>query len=82
LIFFRVVADQQEEIAMSSQSPQQARRRFLAAAGIGSAGAAVAVVASGVKPAQEAVDAPVAVEERRGYHVTEHIQKYYKTTLV
>lgn len=67
---------------MSSQSPQHSRRRFLAAAGIGSAGAAVAVVASGVKPAQEAADTSVAAEERRGYHVTEHIQKYYKTTLV
>ena len=67
---------------MSSQSPQQSRRRFLAAASIGGAGAAVAVVASGVKPTQAGPETSVAAEERRGYHVTEHIEKYYKTTLV
>lgn len=67
---------------MSSQSPQRSRRRFLAAASLGSAGAAVAVVASGVKPTQETAGTTVAADDRRGYHVTEHIEKYYKTTLV
>ena len=68
---------------MSSQNPQQSRRRFLAAASLGSAGAAVAVVASGVQSQKQPVaKATVVAEEQRGYHVTEHIKKYYKTTLV
>lgn len=68
---------------MSTQSPQSSRRRFLAVAGIGSAGAAVAVVASGVQSQQQPVArAEVADAQQRGYHVTDHIEKYYKTTLV
>jgi hypothetical protein len=58
------------------------RRHFLIAAGTGGAGAAVAVVAGtagkSVQPAADAVAAP----EAKGYHVSEHINKYYKTTLV
>ena len=57
------------------------RRNFLVAAGLGTAGAAAAVVASvradPTKAASTAADA-----KPTGYHVTEHIQKYYKTTEV
>jgi len=67
---------------MSSQSPRESRRRFLAVASIGGAGAAVAAVASGVKPQAQQAGAEVASEERRGYHLSEHIKKYYNTTLV
>ncbi len=67
---------------MSSQSPRESRRRFLAVASISGAGAAVAVVASGVKPQAQQAGAEVASEERRGYHLSEHIKKYYNTTLV
>ena len=56
------------------------RRNFLLAAGLGSAGVAAAVVAPGRKVAAggEASDA----SKKTGYHVSEHILKYYKTTEV
>ncbi len=55
------------------------RRNFLLAAGLGSAGAAVAVATAskGVAPAK-----PAVVEKTKGYHASEHIQKYYRTTEV
>jgi nitrous oxide reductase len=57
------------------------RRKFLLAAGLGSAAVAGAVAANGRK----AATGPQAAAEPAkptGYHVTEHIQKYYKTTEV
>jgi hypothetical protein len=62
------------------KSKPNTRRNFLLAAGLGGAGAAAALVA-GRKAAPGAADAPV-VDKPRGYHATEHIQKYYKTTQV
>jgi hypothetical protein len=58
------------------------RRRFLVAAGLGGAGAVAAVVVR-----KQAVDAPqsgarAAGTRGSGYRVTEHIEKYYKTTAV
>jgi hypothetical protein len=56
------------------------RRKFLLAAGVGSAGAVAAVATKGAK-----VAAPEASREARqgdGYRLSEHIQKYYKTTEV
>ena len=57
------------------------RRKFLLAAGLGSAGVAAAVVAKGNKPAA-AADAAESAKQPSGYHVSEHILKYYKTTEV
>lgn len=57
------------------------RRNFLLAAGLGSAGVVAAVVAGGKKPVAKA-DAARASGEPSGYHATEHILKYYKTTKV
>lgn len=58
------------------------RRQFLVAAGTGSAAAVTtATVLIGSKqaaPAAEVVAAPAA--KVKGYHVSEHIEKYYKTT--
>ena len=56
------------------------RRNFLLAAGISGAGVAAAVVTArtGSKPG---VAAPAAGKPQ-GYHVSEHILKYYKTTQV
>ncbi|HYC35158.1 MAG TPA: hypothetical protein VEC19_01960 [Usitatibacter sp.] len=55
------------------------RRNFLMAAGLGSAGVAAAIVTQGRgKPAKQAAVAP----QPSGYHETEHIRKYYKTTEV
>jgi len=54
------------------------RRNFLLAAGLGGAGVAAAVAGGAKKPGREKI---VAAEAKpSGYHVTEHIQKYYKTT--
>ncbi|HEX4332163.1 MAG TPA: formate dehydrogenase [Usitatibacter sp.] len=59
----------------------QDRRKFLLAAGLGGAGAAVLV--AGVKakdgPASGSVEAAAGPD---GYRATEHILKYYKTTQV
>ena len=57
------------------------RRNFLLAAGLGSAGVAAAVVTGGRKPAARA-DAAGSSGGPSGYHATEHILKYYKTTKV
>jgi hypothetical protein len=58
------------------------RRNFLLAAGLGSAAAAAAVVKAGrdAQPAAPTTDAPEA--QPSGYHVSDHILKYYKTTKV
>ena len=57
------------------------RRNFLLAAGLGGAGVAAAV-ATGTKPAPGREKIAAAQAQPSGYHVTEHIQKYYKTTEV
>lgn len=56
------------------------RRKFLLAAGAGSAGAVAAVATKGAKVAAT----PEAREAAQGdgYRLTEHIQKYYKTAKV
>jgi hypothetical protein len=57
------------------------RRNFLLAAGLGSA-AAAAVAVTGVRKLH--ANAALAAEAAKpsGYHVSEHILKYYKTTKV
>lgn len=57
------------------------RRKFLLAAGLGSAGVAAAVVAKGTRPGA-AAGAAESAKQPSGYHVSEHILKYYKTTEV
>ncbi len=64
---------------MKSTKPNS-RRKFLLAAGLGGAGAAAAVVAAR-KVGAPGGDAP-AVDQPKGYHVSEHVLKYYKTTQV
>jgi hypothetical protein len=63
---------------MKSAKPNS-RRNFLLAAGMGTAGAAVAVATAskGVVPAKSPV-----VEKTKGYHASEHVLKYYRTTEV
>ena len=56
------------------------RRKFLLAAGLGSAGVAAAV-ATQLKTQAKVAEAPEA-QQPSGYHVSEHILKYYKTTEV
>jgi len=57
------------------------RRKFLLAAGLGGAGAAAAVVTATTRAKPAAGQAP-ALDPASGYRVTEHIEKYYKTTKV
>ena len=57
------------------------RRNFLLAAGLGGAGAAAAVVTAASKVKSVPGAAP-ATDQGSGYRVSEHIQKYYKTTEV
>jgi hypothetical protein len=57
------------------------RRKFLLAAGLGGAGAAAAVVTATTRAKPAAGQAP-ALDQASGYRVTEHIEKYYKTTKV
>ena len=57
------------------------RRKFLLAAGLGGAGAAAAVVTATTKAKPAAGDVP-SVDKATGYRLTEHIEKYYKTTKV
>ena len=60
------------------------RRHFLLAAGAGSAGAAALVVAG--KAVETATPSVLAVAPEKpvvqGYHVSAHIEKYYKSTLI
>jgi hypothetical protein len=57
------------------------RRNFLLAAGAGSAAAAAAVAAKALPQAQPA--APVDDKRKtRGYHVSAHINNYYRTAKV
>lgn len=65
---------------MNNESKPNSRRKFLLTAGLGTAGAA-AVAVAGRQVATAAQGAKPAATTR-GYHVSEHILKYYKTTQV
>ena len=64
---------------MKSKKPNT-RRNFLLAASLGGAGAAAALVA-GRQATPGSAETP-SVDKPKGYHVSEHILKYYKTTQV
>ena len=63
------------------KSKSKSRRAFLLTAGAGTAGAAVAIVA-GRKTSEIPGATTAEPGSGDGYRVTEHIQKYYKTTEV
>ena len=56
------------------------RRNFLLAAGLGGVGAAAAAV--GARKATAKADLKAEAAKPSGYHASEHILKYYKTTEV
>jgi hypothetical protein len=61
--------------------PSSGRRRFLATLGVGSvAAAATAVTQSGESPEPSSVTA--ASGQGKGYQLTEHVRKYYRTAKV
>jgi precorrin-6B methylase 2 len=65
---------------MENSRKKPGRRNFLIAVGAGS-GAAIAAVAAKTVPQKEA-SAAKKDEERSGYQLSEHIRKYYRSTLV
>ena len=65
----------------TTQSIHPNRRKFLLAAGAGTAGVAAAVTVGTRKADVKAEAAPEGAQPS-GYHASEHIQKYYKTTEV
>lgn len=65
---------------MKSPDRKLSRRNFLLAAGAGGVAATAAVVAG--KRSQGQPKKAEVVSGSKGYHVTEHIRKYYDTTKV
>ena len=64
---------------MARSGVSATRRGFLIS--IGSGGVAAAAVAlSAVTPKSESGKEPESKEASRGYQVSEHIEKYYRTT--
>jgi hypothetical protein len=62
------------------EKTKRSRRNFLVAVGAGSAAAVAAVAAKTVQPV--AAEAATTDPKSAGYQVTEHVRKYYRTTLV
>ena len=61
------------------EPPDESRRAFLKGArGVGALSVLAAAAASGAAEAAPA-PAPEPAPEAKGYRVTEHIQKYYRT---
>lgn len=65
---------------MKSPDRKLSRRNFLLVAGAGGAAATAAVVAG--KRSRSQPKKAEAASGSKGYHVTEHIRKYYNTTKV
>ena len=66
---------------MSQHQTKLSRRNFLFTVGAGGAASAAAIVAKTVPQAQPAVTGDDK-KKTRGYHATEHIRNYYRTTKV
>jgi hypothetical protein len=66
---------------MSERTKKLSRRNFLLAASAG--GAAAAATALAVKNSTPTTQSPATGKrETRGYHASEHINNYYRTTKV
>ncbi len=65
---------------MSERTKRLSRRNFLLAVGAGGAATAAAVVAVNAGPKTSAQDG--GKRGTRGYHTSEHINNYYRTTKV
>ena len=66
---------------MSNPDEPNSRRKFLISIGAGGAATAAAVVAA-VAPEPEVAPTSRAESAKSGYQVSEHINKYYRTTRV
>jgi hypothetical protein len=69
---------------MSESQPKASRRGFMwGAAAVGAATAAVVTLPKTETPETQAADpAPKAPANGGGYRVTEHVKRYYRSTLV
>ncbi len=65
---------------MKSSASRLSRRKFLLGVGAGSVATTAALVATKTTPTQQKKSE--AVTGSKGYHVTEHIRKYYATTKI
>ncbi len=65
---------------MENSRKRTGRRNFLLAVGAGS-GAAIAAVAAKTVPQKEAANAKKDAQGS-GYQLSEHVRKYYRTTLI
>ncbi|HMJ49234.1 MAG TPA: twin-arginine translocation signal domain-containing protein [Burkholderiales bacterium] len=66
---------------MPDSKSKLSRRNFLLAVGVGSAGAAAVMVAKSLPQAGSKAEAGDDAKGA-GYHVSEHIRNYYRTTEV
>ncbi|HKA39965.1 MAG TPA: twin-arginine translocation signal domain-containing protein [Burkholderiales bacterium] len=64
---------------MKTSSSRLSRRNFLLGVGAGGVATAAAVASKSPKAQPKK---PEAMSGSKGYHVTEHIRKYYSTTKV
>jgi shikimate 5-dehydrogenase len=70
-----------EEVTMSDRNKRTSRRNFLLTLGAGGAATAAALVAK--QPQTDASNASSKGKRAtRGYHVTEHVNDYYRTAKV
>ena len=69
---------------MSASPVKPSRRGFLFAGAVaGATAAAVTTLPRGASPEPTAAEPrPAAPENGGGYHVSEHVKRYYRTTLV
>ena len=64
---------------MKGSQSKLSRRNFLLAVGAGGAAATAALVAKGTQTQSKKSE---TVSGSKGYHLTDHIRKYYSTTKV
>jgi hypothetical protein len=70
---------EQKEVAVTEKKAKLSRRNFLLAVGAGGAATAAAIVTSKSTPTAKSGEGKRAT---RGYHATEHVNNYYRTTKV
>jgi hypothetical protein len=68
-----------QEVAVTEKKAKLSRRNFLLTVGAGGAATAAAIVTSKSAPTAKNGEGKRAT---RGYHATEHVNNYYRTTKV
>jgi nitrous oxide reductase len=67
----------------AKQPKRSSRRGFLLGAGAAGVAGAAATVGAAAAPAAVAQDpAPAAEDAKRGYQLSEHVRRYYRTTRI